>query len=116
LLAGFFNITTYLFAGHVGLFTLSCSEIAYGFYLNRICKENAKLNSKTLRVVIILLFINTLAIPISQFFVATYTQNQKEITTNTTPTPTITDPTANWKTYTYKNIFLLLLPFAISYS
>lgn len=99
LLTGSLNPTTSLFMGHVGLFTLSCSEIVYGFYLNRICKENAKLNSKTLRVVIILLFINTLAIPISQLIITSHLKNQTKTNTTSVAVNQNSDPTANWKTY-----------------
>lgn len=64
-----FHTSTYIFASHIGLLLLAIFEIIFGFYLIKMFKNEVVLGRKILAIVIILLFINTIAIPISQLII-----------------------------------------------
>ena len=91
--------STYIFAGHIGLLLLAIFEIVFGFYLIRMFKNEAILRRRILAIVITLLFLNAVAIPISQLIITSHLENRSEAT-SIAATPLVPDPTANWKTYT----------------
>lgn len=107
LLTRFVDSKTFIFTSHIGLLLLAVFEIVFGFYLIKMFKNETMLKRKILAIVIVLLFINTIAIPISQLFIASTIQSRFEknpavTSTNQKETSTVhpDEIGANWKTYT----------------
>ncbi|MDP3941562.1 MAG: PsbP-related protein [bacterium] len=110
LLTTFFDGATYIFISHIFLLLFSVFEIAFGFYLIEKFKNESVLRHRILAIVIIFLFINTIAIPISQLIITSHLQNRPTIVPVATTNQSI-DPTANWKTYNNSEFgFLFMYP------
>lgn len=99
LLTTFYDSATYIFASHIGLLLFAIFEIIFGFYLVKMFKNEAMLRRKILAVVIVLLFLNTIAIPLSQLIITSNLKNQIKTNTNTVVANQISDPTTTWKTH-----------------
>lgn len=99
LLKTFFDTATYIFLSHIGLIILALFEIVFGFYLIKSFKNKAMLKTRVILSIILLLFINAIAIPISQLFISSHI-NSKIIKKTAVENQ---NQTTNWKTYSSNN-------------
>lgn len=76
LLTTIFDGATYIFVSHVSLLFLSLFEIALGFYLVKMFKNNAVLSGRILVIVILLLFINAITVPFSDITITATMKKQ----------------------------------------
>lgn len=75
-----YDATTLIVISHIGLISLALLEIVFGFYLLKKFKNQARLTSRIIGLIILLLFINAIAIPLSQLFIGTQSSAMKTIT------------------------------------
>ncbi|MEN9407892.1 MAG: hypothetical protein RLZZ455_1108 [Candidatus Parcubacteria bacterium] len=75
-----YDATTLIVISHIGLISLALLEIVFGFYLLKKFKNQARLTSRIIGLIILLLFINAIAIPLSQLFIGTQSSAMKTVT------------------------------------
>lgn len=99
--------TKTIFVIHIGFLVLGVFELLLGTYLKFSRKDMQILSKPLIALIIFLLFLNLLALPISQAAIASgfynLTSSEIETITNASLTPIpISDPMVNWKTYANK--------------